>query len=150
MLTRLDGLKPDSVQTLGEMVAVINHLEVMRCKTIELPWKDNQRRISCIPLGEYEVVKRSSAKFGEHFHLTNVPDRDWILIHPANYSRQLLGCIAPGKAFLDIDKDGLRDVTSSRDTLNRLLKLMPDKFPIYINHVKGTIGDLDPKTEKRI
>ena len=25
------------------------------CDTLELPWKNNQRRISCIPEGEYKV-----------------------------------------------------------------------------------------------
>ena len=34
------------------------------CDTLELPWKDNQRSISCIPAGEYKVrirVARESA-----------------------------------------------------------------------------------------
>ena len=149
LLSRLNGLKENEVQTMGEMVAIVNHSEQVRCKTIELPWRNNQRRISCIPVGTYEVVKRTSKKYGDHFHITNVPDRSWILIHPANYSRQLLGCIAPGKAFADIDNDGLKDVTSSRDTLNKLLAVMPDKFTLIVNHIKG-IGDLDPKSEKRV
>jgi len=149
LLTRLNGLKPGAKQTLGEMVAITNHNERLRCKTIELPWRNNQLRISCIPCEVYEVVKRFSAQHGEHFHVLNVPDRDWILMHPANFSRQLLGCMAPGKAFSDIDGDGLRDVTSSRDTLDTLLDIMPDKFTLIINHVKD-IGDLDPKSEKRL
>lgn len=66
------------------------------CYTIELPWKDNQMGISCIPEGRYQMVKRYSEKFGWHLQLKNVPERELILIHPANDALQeLRGCIAP-------------------------------------------------------
>jgi hypothetical protein len=66
------------------------------CYTIELPWLDNQRRVSCIPEGEYVLQQRFSPKFGWHLHLKNVPGRALILIHPANdATKELLGCIAP-------------------------------------------------------
>ncbi|MBP2281718.1 hypothetical protein H4V97_000036 [Flavobacterium sp. CG_23.5] len=66
------------------------------CYTIELPWLGNQRRISCIPEGEYVLQKRFSPKFNWHLHLRNVPGRDFILVHPANDAKkELLGCIAP-------------------------------------------------------
>src|SRR5580704_8552546 len=64
--------------------------------TIELPWKDNQARVSCIPEGRYELVKRWSLKFGRHLQIMDVPGRELILIHPANEAlRELKGCIAP-------------------------------------------------------
>lgn len=64
--------------------------------TIEREWDGNKSRKSCIPEGTYQVVKRGSAKYGEHLHITGVPGRDLILIHPANYEEtELLGCIAP-------------------------------------------------------
>ena len=66
------------------------------CYTIELPWLENQRRISCIPEGFYILQQRYSPKFKWHLHLMNVPGRDLILIHPANdANKELLGCIAP-------------------------------------------------------
>jgi hypothetical protein len=66
------------------------------CYTIELPWLENQRRISCIPEGSYILQQRYSPKFKWHLHLMNVPGRDLILIHPANdANKELLGCIAP-------------------------------------------------------
>lgn len=66
------------------------------CFTIELPWLQNQRNISCIPEGRYELKKRFVQKFGLHLLVVNVPDRSWILIHPANdATTQLKGCIAP-------------------------------------------------------
>src|SRR6185312_11622998 len=66
------------------------------CKTIELPWKDNQTGISCIPEGTYNVKRRISAHLGGHLILENVPKRDLILIHKANDAvKELRGCIAP-------------------------------------------------------
>lgn len=64
--------------------------------SLERPWLNNQRQISCIPAGRYRLKKRYSQKFGWHLWLQNVPDRSLILIHTANYVRQLQGCIAPG------------------------------------------------------
>lgn len=69
--------------------------------TIELPWRDNKRRVSCIPAGKYEVLRHKSPKFGDCYILANVPSRSGILIHVANDADdsdgtvQLQGCIAP-------------------------------------------------------
>lgn len=64
--------------------------------TIELPWKNNQARVSCIPEGRYELVKRWSRKFHRHVQVLDVPERKNILIHPANEAlHELKGCIAP-------------------------------------------------------
>jgi len=66
------------------------------CFTIELPWRDNRVRESCIPEGTYQLTKRYSQKFGHHILLNDIPDRSLILIHPANNAAtELLGCIAP-------------------------------------------------------
>ena len=56
------------------------------CKTLELPWRENQRSISCIPSGEYKVVIRQSPKYGSVYWVTKVPNRSWILIHAGNWS----------------------------------------------------------------
>ncbi|OOG69973.1 DUF5675 family protein [Flavobacterium sp. A45] len=66
------------------------------CKTIELPWKDNLCKVSCIPEGEYFLEKRYSSRFGWHLEIIDVPNRSLILFHPANNAlKELLGCIAP-------------------------------------------------------
>lgn len=66
------------------------------CNAIELPWKNNQRRISCIPEGIYRLRKRFSPKFKWHLEVMNVKNRNLILIHPANDAlKELNGCIAP-------------------------------------------------------
>lgn len=70
------------------------------CYTIELPWRNNRVRESCIPEGTYPLTKRYSQKFKHHILLNDVPDRSLILIHPANNAAtELLGCIAPVTAL---------------------------------------------------
>src|SRR5271154_2085768 len=88
--------------------------------TIELPWKNNQARVSCIPEGKYELVKRWSPKFGRHLQVMNVPGRELILIHPANEALcELKGCIAP-VLFITGAGKGIR----SRMALKRLTSLV--------------------------
>ena len=65
------------------------------CKTIELPWKMNETKVSCIPEGKYFIKKRYSKKFQWHLEIINVKNRSLILFHPANNALQELnGCIA--------------------------------------------------------
>ena len=94
------------------------------CDTIELPWKDNQRRISCIPEGIYEVRKRVSVKFKNHLQLINVSGRSTILIHPANDARkELNGCIAPVTYHTGVGKG-----VYSRKAFEKLLNMVDDAY----------------------
>ena len=94
------------------------------CYTIELPWLGNQRRISCIPEGDYFLQLRFSPKFKWHFLLMNVPGRDLILIHPANDAKlELLGCIAPVTVHTGIGKG-----SASRKALEKLKALTKKAF----------------------
>ena len=66
------------------------------CNTIELPWKMNETKVSCIPEGKYFIRKRYSAKYKWHLEVMNVKNRELILFHPANDAlKELNGCIAP-------------------------------------------------------
>lgn len=90
------------------------------CHTIELPWKENKRMISCIPEGRYEIVSRFSKRFKNHLWIKGVNNRRLILIHPANNAlKELEGCIAP-VTYLG----GLGKGTYSRDALQKLLSLV--------------------------
>jgi len=74
-------------------------------ESLELPWRDNQHGISCIPEGKYSLKWFESPKHGWCYLLENVPDRSMIEIHSANFAgdeskgwdKQLDGCIALGK-----------------------------------------------------
>ena len=66
------------------------------CNTIELPWKKNERRVSCVPEGKYFLRKRYSKKYQWHIEVLSVKGRSGILFHPANNAmKELNGCIAP-------------------------------------------------------
>ena len=86
----------------------IFHEGKLICYSIELPWKENSHGISCIPEGRYLLVKRYSEKFKWHLHVTDVKDRSFILIHPANDAqKELNGCIAPVSGLTGYGKGSL-------------------------------------------
>jgi hypothetical protein len=121
-------------QTKGELFVLDENGQVLfQCYTLELPWNDNKVRESCIPVGRYKIVPRFSQKYKHHLHILDVPDRSFILIHEANYVRQLLGCIAVGKNRIDLDGDGLLDVTSSVATKNKILEFITGPSEIIIS-----------------
>jgi len=133
MKARITRIGHGETQTLGELdVFSDDDNLIFTCKTLELEEDINAVRDDCIPKGTYKVVRRFSEKYKNHFHILDVPNRSYILIHSANYSRQLLGCIAVGHAHIDIDGDGLKDVTSSKATMQRLNEILPNEFELQI------------------
>lgn len=106
--------KSNSKQVTGHLVAT-NGGAVYTCKTLELPWKNNAKDISCIPTGTYKVNYTFSPKFLKYtYEIKDVPNRSGIRIHSANYASQLNGCVALGTQLTDINKDGELDTTNSR------------------------------------
>tara|TARA_R110001583_G_scaffold33628_3_gene113541 strand:- start:111 stop:521 length:411 start_codon:yes stop_codon:yes gene_type:complete len=71
------------------------------CDTLELPFRDNQRSISCIPTGEYKVRLRlpreSATRDYVHLLVQDVPNRDYILFHRGNSAKDTRGCILVGQ-----------------------------------------------------
>lgn len=81
--------------------------------TGELPDRDNQSNISCIPAGRYTVRWTLSPRFKKHtYEVISVPGRGGIRIHSSNlmgdaklgYVAQLLGCISLGYKLGYINK----------------------------------------------
>jgi hypothetical protein len=112
---------------------IAGDLPVFACVTLELPWKNNERRVSCIPTGVYRWVKIVSPKFKECIHITSVVGRSEILIHPANRKEDLLGCIGVGVIYGDVDKDGEEDdITTSRATMDILMSVTADSGTLHV------------------
>lgn len=136
----LERFSDDDKQTLGSLfVRDINGNDLFKGVSVELSWKNNERKVSCIPVGSYQIRKAFSEHFGEHIDVLNVYGRSGIKIHVANFSRQLLGCIAPGVLHTDIDKDGLKDVKSSRFALDEILSKLPAESYLIITDGKPTV-----------
>ena len=70
------------------------------CDTLENPWLDNQRNISCIPEGQYKVrlrlARESATREYLHLLVQDVPNRNWILFHRGNTAKDTSGCILVG------------------------------------------------------
>jgi len=88
------------------------------CDTLELPWKDNQRSISCIPEGEYKVrlrlARESATRDYLHLLVQDVPNRDYILFHRGNSAKDTRGCILVG---LGSQQDFVQNSTLAMDLL---------------------------------
>ena len=104
-----------------------------KCFTLELPDLNNQKNISCIPKGVYWAKKRFSPNKQQWVvEYINVPNRTYIQIHSASFTRQLLGCQAVGDGIKWIDGDDILDVTNSVQTFNELMSVLPSRFEIEI------------------
>lgn len=116
--------------TLGEMSWDGKFL----CYTLEDPWQDNKRRVSCIPEGVYKCVphgwNNEPVKFKRVWEITGVPGRTAILIHAGNTAENTIGCILCGLARGEIN--GNRAILRSQEALNLLRKTLPKTFSIAI------------------
>jgi hypothetical protein len=125
-----------------------------QCKTLELPWKNNESKISCIPEGIYPVVIRNSQKYGTHLHITNIPNRDLILIHWGNYAGSvspksgtpdIKGCIMVGQKYGDITGDGIDEILESKkQTFEKIMKFVEDGSEEMEIEICGNGGQYGP------
>ena len=107
-------------------------IAAFQCFTLELPDLDNQSNISCIPEGVYNYETYNSPKHGEVLLLLEVENRSYIEVHAGNFTRQIRGCILVGDSVKWIDSDSIPDVSNSKNTLKKLLKLAGDSGQIRV------------------
>ena len=102
------------------------------CHTIERPWKNNESGVSCIPTGNYPlrlryspIIKRTTGgEFSEGYEVTDVPNRTYIMLHIANTSDNVRGCIGCGDSRGEID--GLPAVLNSKTTFRKLMERLDE------------------------
>jgi len=121
-------------ETISNVIVTRDMEQIFSFYLVELPWEFNKIGESCIPIGRYTLKKlNSSPSFNyPHFEVMNVPGRTGIKWHIANYVRELLGCGGPGMKLADIDNDGVIDVASSGEAINKLINILPDKSRLII------------------
>ena len=68
--------------------------------TLENPYINNERNISCIPEGQYKVrlrlARESATRDYLHLLVQDVPNRSFILFHIGNTAKDTSGCILVG------------------------------------------------------
>lgn len=107
--------------TLGKAIATKDGKEY-QFNTLELPWANNKRNVSCIPAGTYQCVYEYNEKYKcGIYRVKSVTNRYRILWHPGNWPKDTEGCILPGKTM------GINYVGDSRKALSELCTFMENK-----------------------
>lgn len=109
--------------------------------TFELPDKQNQRNISCIPEGVYVaervlgVTTLGGTYISETFRLQDVPGRSGILFHIGNTEKDTQGCILLGLKLGALG--GAPGVSESKIAFEKFLTLTRDfdSFELCISHI---------------
>lgn len=104
-----------------------------QCFTLELPWHNNEKGISCIIDGTFKAKKYKSPTKGWVILLQYVPNRTYVEIHSGNFTYQIEGCVLVGDGIKYLDNDSVPDVTNSAKTLDKLMELLPNSFIVTIN-----------------
>lgn len=119
-------------RTLGRLLVFDGAFLRLDLASLELPWKDNARHVSCIPAGRYRLVPRSTQSRGDHLLIEGVPGREWILIHRGNYPSDVRGCILVGREHIDINGDKIPDVSGSRSALGQLVQMVAEPTALIV------------------
>lgn len=101
------------------------------CVTLEPPWKDNQRDISCVQDGDFIAEKYNSPKQGKVvWRLRDVQGRTDIEFHIGNKVSDTLGCPLLGSLFY------MDEVLYSAKAFNRFMDFtaLDDEIAIRVRH----------------
>lgn len=138
-LRRQQSVPPRTDCTLGFLF-----IDDLQLATIERPWvpsstsKGGAKGVSCVPAGTYKLVRHNTeahpmtwALVNEDLDVAHLPRaglasgvRTAVLIHPANYSHELRGCIAPGMRS-GRGPEGSAMVLESRKAMRQLQERVP-------------------------
>lgn len=125
--------------TLGTLTATNSKGDFLTLVSLELPWRDNRRSLSCIPEGTYDCVWHQSPRFGWCYMVTSVEGRSEILIHAGNWAgdvqkgrhSDVRGCILLGLTSTAGVPIGKREkqlmVSKSRVAITEFHKHMGEK-----------------------
>lgn len=117
--------------TTGSLCVIKDGGELEYFKTLERPWRDNKRRESCIKEGVYVCEPDDTGRF-QWWQVKDVPNRDNIECHTANYVRELLGCIAFGMTK-GTEEDGTPCIYRSKEAFQKFQKALGGKVPFRLH-----------------
>lgn len=115
----------DKQASLGTCYVYDGRTQLFKKESLERGWVDNQNRISCVPVGIYDLVLEYSDRFEKMlWEIKGVQDRSECKFHSMNYWWQSNGCVGLGNNRKFLDNDPIMDITSSRDTMKLFHKAM--------------------------
>ena len=121
--------------TTGKLLFLDNKTNlILQLRTLERPWVFNERKVSCIPTGQYLVKRHVSPKFGQCFKIQDVKGRSDILIHSGNVVNDTLGCVLVGLTSGSVDDSNTAMVYSSRKAMAVLLALIDKEIVLHIRN----------------
>lgn len=117
-------------------IGVLTSAHRMLGYTLELPWENNERNISCIPSGKYDIAFKNSNGYVKNIqiNLLNVPGRDGITIHSGNTTDDIRGCILIGGELGKLL--GKRAVLRSKERIKVLQSFL------FVKNITLTIKDM--------
>ena len=124
MIITMDTVQmPDNSCTIGKLTTESG----FTCYTMENPWKNNEKNVSCIPAGWYKLTTRMSpivertsrGEFKMGWEVTDVVGRSFIMIHVGNWVKDTDGCPLVGRD-ISFSRQGFM-VTHSVDTFRKFM-----------------------------
>ena len=99
--------------------------KIAQLYTIEDPWDSNRVGLSCIPDGDYDLIRDSFHRGGyETFSVQNVMGRSLIKFHIANTDNDVQGCIGIGSGLGLVESRWA--ITESLDAFGIFMQAMED------------------------
>lgn len=127
----------EELGTHGVLIDRYSHEEkagVPFALTLEPPWRNNEPYESCIPTGVYECKAVNSPRFGSCYEIEGVPNRDHVLFHKGNFTKDTSGCVLVGERF-EVVGDCESAVASSGDGFNEFMRRMGgNKFYLAVSN----------------
>ena len=105
-MKHLYRLHDNNLRTVGTLI----YNESLTYSTLELPWRNNEKNVSCIPPGKYKGISQWHSDLGPVIKLLNVPERKDILIHRGKNTSDTIGCILVGTSYC---RSGLKNTTKA-------------------------------------
>lgn len=100
--------------------------------TCELPWKNNEPSISCIPKGNYTLEPHISPSKGQCFNIS-CANRKYILMHSGNLPVNSRGCLLVGLSTGYLR--GELAVLQSRNAMQILLEHIKEPTGLVIKNL---------------
>lgn len=106
--------------------------------SVERPWNDNKRFVSCVPAGEYKLIPYNSTSYGFVYLLSNPElgvypfeeqcksnkDRyGCIFVHKGSYPHNFQGCIGIGDEYIE----SMNMVKNTKNTCKSVISLLQSK-----------------------